>query len=423
MEVDGLLLQEVFEGLNGVSTDELYAEASLAAGGSPALRVRVMSASGSVEVSWAPDLDDYATLRMASSFAELPCLSLQASKPPDTRGIVSEVELPAATVPDALAQAASGLQSLANDMIQNGMRPERLRSWAELWEQIVNSSHGFDGGPTAEAIATAGCVHGPREEQARTVAMGPFGPMKAEWLSQYLDAGWSLIDDAIAGIDDGDDAMAGLAFDTGAQALTSATSSHVPALLRLESADRPLLPSRESRVWTVFGGVPQVVHYESQARDALGGIISRLLRLQPEAAGHLKVLAFGEGSADLALIHAVGLAGSRVEGAEVRRIEIFAVGNRPSDATLRSADEHQLKREGQETIELRYFDRLEDAAAMAGSGEKKAHLAVVTGLTGQGTRLQVDTVDVATPAASDESLFAPRLWQRPDKSSALILLS
>ena len=127
---------------------------------------------------------------------------------------------------------------------------------------------------------------------------------KAEWLAQYLDALWTLVtraEEPKTELEPGDAVAT-----SGGIART--TAAHHPAHLRLSTQDRVLLPPSEGRVWSLYGG--RSARDESgYAGDALSSVIMQLLTLQPEAAGHLRCLAWGAGAADLLV---PGLVGSRV---------------------------------------------------------------------------------------------------------------
>jgi hypothetical protein len=268
----------------------------------------------------------------------------------------------------------------------------------------------------AEALALAGAVQG----DSGTALTG-FAPLKAEWLSQYLSGLWHLLTQAEEPQDDADpgDAVAT------ATAIARNTASHHPAHLRLRSQDRALLPASEGRIWSIYGG--NTTRDESGfAGDTLRSIVTQLLTLQPEAAGHLRCLAWGPGAADLITGEAVHLIGTRTGRGVISKIEIFCIGSddddKPSDQTLAAVDD-QLRGE-RDVLQLRYLEDLAQARSILApaSDSPTVHLALITGLTEGGQRLQIETPEVEPPGHDSEVLFAPRVWQRPRRDRRTLLM-
>jgi hypothetical protein len=426
-EIDGLLVVEAFDGLDDHNLRDLFVEAGLDRGGAlPAVRIKVHGPSGSVELSWAPDLDDAGLLRSLVEFSEASVLSLRLDAQPDAINFAaaSADSIEFASPPSHTGPLAEQLHLLAKDVIRDGLKAERLRAWVALWREDVESARGFRGGRAGESAATAGCIEGPSTQGQRVVGMSPLAPLKAEWLADYVEAARILVDEAMHSVEsEVESALAAAAFDVSADGFSRATASHCPAFLRVVASDEPLLPSQESRVWTTFGGQSGFLTLENQALAAVHEVLLRLLRLQPEVAGDVRCLAVGPASADLLLCEAIALAGRRIEGAEVRRIQIFAVGpHGPDEAILAKVDEFMSSAESGGAIELRYLENLSVAAEELGYPLPGVHFALFTGLTADHGRPTVNAVEIEPPLPDSEVLFAPRVWQRPDTEQRILLV-
>ncbi|WP_375430825.1 helicase HerA-like domain-containing protein [uncultured Friedmanniella sp.] len=244
--------------------------------------------------------------------------------------------------------------------------------------------------------------------------------MKAEWLGQQLEALWKLLDRA----EDGRDTEPGDAA-AAAAAVARTTAAHHPAHIRLRNQDNVLLPTAEGRIWSLYGS-RRSLDESGAASDSLHSVITQLLTLQPEAAGHLRCLAWGPGAADLLAAEAVELIGTKIGSAVVERVEIFCVGDQPVDKPSRpTLDRADRKLRGeQDALQLRYMPDLAGARrVLAPAHDTPAvHLALVTGLTEGGRRLQVDAPEVELPRLDAEVLFAPRVWQRPGKERRTLLM-
>lgn len=418
-EIDGLLLQDADDG----DVPGAFADADLAGPEAlPTLQLRLhtynagsLSTGSTVQVDWKPDLDDAALLRATVLFAEHPTLTLAMPQEPTLRAFCAADSPVQAPVPDVLLPVAEQLAKLARDILSHGLEPNRLTSWTQAWTQACMRCEAAGERTQAEALALAGAVTG----GDRAAALTGLAPLKAEWLAQYLVALWDLLDRAEKPDTDAEPvAMT-------ATGVARTTASQHPAHLRLSTQDRALVPTSEGRVWSLYGG--RSTRDESgHAGDALTGVLFRLLTLQPEAAGHLRCLAWGPNAADLLAAQAVSVIGRKIGGAIVSKVEIFCIGkspeDRPSRQTLARADQ-ELRGEG-DVLELRYLDSLQHAlSVLRPSGDAPAvHLALVTGLTNGGQRLQVYPTEVAPPALGDEVLFAPRTWQRPKQAGRTLLM-
>jgi hypothetical protein len=421
-EIDGILALEAFDGFGPGDTAALFVEAGLDGAPLPTVRLRLHGGGGSVEVQWAPDVDDYAMLRCVSEFADGDGLWLECAQLPEPHEVAAAPELGHPTAPDQLRELCTRLRFTAGDALRDGLRPERLRRWVEDWTATVEAGRGFRSNRISEAAAVAGCVVGPTVGRSRVVGMSPLAPLKAQWLADYLEAAWSALGDALASPEAPADPAAATSFDVACHAITTTTASHLPAFLRLAAADEPLLPSRESRVWSVFGGRTGILNFEPHALAAVDDVLKRLIQLQPEVAGHLRCIAMGPGAASLLLQEAVRLSGTRIAGAEVAVIEIFAIGPEEIDVrSLAAADEHRLSGDPTGRVRLRYVRDLAAARAVLGPAEPVVHFALMTGLTADGGQPTVSAVEIPTPELDSEVLFSPRIWQRPDTEQRMLL--
>jgi hypothetical protein len=412
-EVDGLLLQPADEGevLDAFADADLSGPADL-----PPLQLRLHADDGStVQVDWKPDLDDAALLRAALLFAEHPTLTLSLREEPTLHAFCGAESPAQAPVPDALLPVAQHLMGLARKILSHGLDPDQLAGWAQTWAAACREMEASRDTSHAEGLALAGAVTG----GDRAAALTGLAPMKAEWLGQYLAALWDLLGRAEEPDTEKEPVSAAAA------AVARTTASQHPAHLRLSTQDRALVPTSEGRFWSLYGG--QVTRDESgYSTAALTAVLARLLTLQPEAAGHLRCLAWGAGAADLLATQAVDVIGRKLGGAVVRKVEIYCVGkgidDRPSRQTLALAD-NELRGE-RDVLELRYLDSLEHAKELLRptDGAPAVHLALVTGLTDGGQRLQVYPTEVDPPAEDTEVLFAPRTWQRPKQAGRTLLM-
>lgn len=416
-EVDGLLLRAADdEDLGEVLA--AFGDAGLSTGATlPLLQLRLHADDGStVQVDWRPDLDDAALLRAVLLFAEAPALTFYAPGEPTLHAFCSDAAASAAPVPRALAPLARALQKTASEALERGLTPTLLARWAEAWTRVVSEREAGADTDTAEALALAGAVVG-----GHCAALTPLAPLKAEWLAQYLAALWRLVNQAE---EPGSDAAPGDAV-AAALGVSRATATHYPAHLRLSTQDRALLPSSEGRVWSLYGG-DSARDESGFAGEALRAVATQLLTLQPEAAGHLRCLAWGPGAADLLVSEAVRLIGTRAGRGVIAKIEVFCVGggehDRPAWHTLAAADD--ALRGQRDVLQLRYLDDLAAARERLASGPDTpaVHLALVTGLTEGGRRLQIETPEVEPPGHDSEVLFAPRVWQRPRKDRRTLLM-
>jgi hypothetical protein len=417
-DVDGLLLRAADdEDLGDVLA--AFGDAGLGSGlPLPLLQLRLHADDGStVQVDWRPDLDDAALLRSALLLSEAPTLTLTMSEEPTLRNFCGAIDSPfAEPAPAPLVALARTLQATARDALYRGISPPMLQAWADAWTSVVGEREAANDIDSAEALALAGAIRSDNE-----AALTSFAPLKAEWLAQYLRALWGLVNQAEEPKSDWDPGEAVAA----ATAIAHATAAHHPAHMRLRTRDRALLPASEGRIWSVYGG-RTTTDDSGFAGDALRSVVTQLLTLQPESAGHLRCLAWGPGAADLIAGEAVRLIGTRTGSGVIGKIEIFCVGSgegdTPSAQTLATIDD--AFRGERDVLQLRYLADLAQArAALAPVVDSPAvHLALVTGLTEGGRRLQIDTPEVQPPGQDSEVLFAPRVWQRPRQERRTLLM-
>ncbi len=418
-EVDGLLLKAA----NDEDLPDLLAsfgDAGLASDAPlPLLQLRLADIDGNtVQVDWRPDLDDVAMLRAALLFAEEPALTLRLDAEPTLHAFCGpDNASPDPAVPHDLLPLADQLQMTAQTLLDSGLNPAVLDTWTANWTRACAEREAAEDATVAEALALAGAVRG----GGRTAALTFLAPLKAEWVGQYHQALWQLLRGA---------EEPGTTVEPTDAVATSAgvahtTAAHHPAHLRLRTQDRPLLPTTEGRVWSLYGGSSS--RDESGfAGEALRSVVVQLLTLQPEAAGHLRCLAWGPGAADLLAREAVRLIDTRVGKTQVSHVEIFCIGedaeDKPRWETLAWADDEL--RDGRDVLELRYLTSLDAAKRiLRPSAETPAvHLALVTGLTEGGNRLQIESPEVEPPSHDGEVLFAPRVWQRPRQDRRTLLM-
>jgi len=426
-EVDPLLIGDVLRP-DITTARQWFVEACLDRNRMSTLRMRVAGVEDAVEVTWAPDHDDAALLRCVLEFSEQPALTLTTRTHPDARLVASCDGISRERVSDATDPLARRLKQLCTDILKDGLSPDRLRIWVTDWTEFVEESHAFDGEAEAEALSTAGCVARTPEQGSIGTAYGMSGvaPLKAEWLADYLETARDVV---YKRLDNTADDVSGteMAHDVACQALQEVTAAHCPAFLRLGDSDTPLLPTKESRIWSVFGGDAELLDFELHALNAVTRVIRRLVRLQPEVAGHLRCLSLGPGAASLMLKLAVDIAGSKLGEVTVRVIELYVVGDNPElDDTLRNAladadDKFTANEQGE--LRLRYFDNLTDALDKLGSHHATVHFALFTGLTAGDRSPQIDHVDIELRdvAYEPEVLFSPRLSLRPGYDQRAVL--
>jgi hypothetical protein len=415
VEIDGALLRRADDAL----WPEIFEDAQIGTGPpltTLQLRIRSRDDSDSRLISWRPDLDDIAALRAAIAFSEQPALSVRFHQTPTLESFCSGPPPEPEAVPAALAHLAANLQHLAADTLEHGLNPEPLGAWALRWEQAVRAEQAGGRAQHAEALALAGAA-----VSDSACALTALAPLKAEWLGQYLDGLWSMLwlvqgSEGERPFEPGEETGVGIA---------RSTAAHYPAHMRLRARDRALLPTGEGRIWSVYGAdAPDNGHLAGEAIEA---VIERLVTLQPDAAGHLRCIAYGPGAATLLVEQAIALVSPprRIGRAVLRKIELFCIeeeGWKPSPDVLARADE-EFAGQSDRPLELRYLASLAAARDLLprAPGAPAVHLALVTGLSGGGARLTVDSTPIDPPPADTEVLFAPRTWSRPRATRRMLL--
>jgi hypothetical protein len=379
-------------------------------------RARGSVRADAVVLEWRPDLDDLATLRAAILLSEQDALTLATGGPPTLDRFCAGTDAIAESPPSALQQLAAELRRAAGLSIEKGLDPEDLQRWSKGWESTVKAQGPDAGDEVLEALSLAGAARG-----SDAIALTAWAPLKAEWLSEYLDALWSLLFMALHADDGGspDEPLE----DT-ARGVALATAAHYPACSRSLDADRPLLATSETRLWSLYGGPASDSARHGGA--ALRSVFKKLLELQPEVAGHVRCAAIGPGAADLLVSEAISLVGSPVAGTVVGRIEIFCIGERlderPLPDTLARCDE-ELSGIGRDRIELRYLSSLEEASERLqhAEGVPTVHLALICGLTSEAAQLEIECPELPMPPLTKEALFIPRTSIRAGQTRRMLL--
>ncbi|ABM11925.1 Type IV secretory pathway VirB4 components-like protein [Mycolicibacterium vanbaalenii PYR-1] len=422
VEVDGLLLKAADDEEDLGDVLGAFSDAGLADGTPLALlQLRIHDADGTtVQIDWRPDLDDAALLRAVLLFAsDAPSLTLATlTEPTLTEFCGHEQPEPIHPVPAALMPLAQTLHTTAKTALERGLTPELLSNWSHAWTATVNEQHEKDADSAiAETLTLAGGVL----LKGECAALTGLAPLKAEWLSQQLTALWDLLLNS-AGTPGKSEVPDAVSASTG---IASATAAHHPAHLRLRNQDQPFLPSSEGRIWSLYGG-SATRDQSGFADEALRSVITQLLTLQPETAGHLRCVTWGPGAADLMIAEATRMIGAKVGRAEVKKVEIFCVGVteecRPQWATLAEAD--KKFRAERDVLQIRYIDDLPTLKRILRPADESpaVHLALVTGLTEGGNRPQLETPEVLPPAEDPDILFTPRVWQRPKQDRRTLLM-
>ena len=366
-------------------------------------KLRLHADDGStVQVDWRPDLDDTALLRSALVLAEAPALTVAMTGDPTLRAFCGAAETAAVhRVAEPLVPLARSLQATAREVLDRGLTPTALERWTDTWTSSTREREAAGDTENAEALALTGAVVGDRG-----VALTGFAPLKSEWLAQYLQALWQLVNQAEEPETDADPGDAA----STATAIAKTTAAHHPAHLRLRTRDDALLPTSEGRLWSVYGGY--TTRDESGfAGDTLRSVVTQLLTLQPEAAGHLRCLTWGPGAADLLTGEAVRLLGTRTGRGVIGNIEVFCIGSgkddKPTAETLATVDE--ALRGERDALQLRYLKDLAQAREILRPAHDShaVHLALITGLTEGEHRLQFETPEVQPPPSVSGSGETP----------------
>lgn len=409
--VDDDLVVSTIDTFGGGDPETVFAEAALdSAAKLPPVQLRLGSATEHVTLDWQPDFDDVAFLRALVAFSgEEACILTTATLLPlDVAQIAASSALIPRAVDPSTEPIAQSLHRLATDTLRDGLRASRLRQWVADWTLAVTEARGFSSPRAAQSALLAGCITSAPGTNQLALATSPLSPMKAEWLADYADSCLVLISDALEHVGSGS-FVADQAFDPAAQAIRDVTASHCPPFVRLFDQDEPLLPIRESRVWSFFDHADAPSSHDAAADRAIGTVLDRLLRLRPEATAHLKCLAVGPGAAALMVDQAVRLASESVDGVASRVIEVFVVGDHsktdgPLADALARADEQRRKGDATGSVRLRYIRDLEQAQDSLGGHQPSVHFALFTGVSlkppPHRSRWWTSTPHSLTPSAS-----------------------
>ena len=379
-----------------------------------ALVLRGEKRSEAVEVSWTPSIEDIVLLVATSRFAlGSPALSLRASirqdEPLSASGLV---ESPA---PESMGALAETMRETARNLLELGYEERVLDGWAAVWARAIDSA-GADQVPDAEMLeelALAGAVRFGEEDE---VALTHLNPLKAEWLAQRTAAWLELLDWTFHDLKAEGDDLAPPILET-ARALAAAGAAQYPAFLASPYRRRHLLPSSDGIVFSGFGDSRVATDVAPPPVGALEIAIRKLISLHPESGAHFRCVAWEDAGADLVLrTLLLALRSSLVDKAEV-----FCVAGSPAADTLDQLDQF-ARGDDQGRLAIRYiadFAALDDFRGPAGA--PAAHMAVVSDITEDGQRLQVDTAEIALPPQDDDTLFIPKTWVRANKERRILL--
>jgi hypothetical protein len=429
IEIDGALLKtprEIFAGSEADVFAETFRRADISEEtGLPPLSIRVASnqPGDSIELRWRPTVDDIAMLKAAWLFDSEPALSLKIRAFPSAAGFCSCSDVVTHGGPSKLKKVRTALSQTAKDALDHGLSVSRLRRWAERWRESV-----AEFGPTGdlselEDLALVGAVRGARSAVGLTI----FSPLKAEWLASQIEVFHQLVTTVVevrASTREDNDALEMIsASASSSRSIARLTASHYPTFLRIAANDDPLLPVAETSLWSVYGAEFHQTE-DPYAELAIGDVIEKLLTLQPEVGTHLKCLAFGPNAASVLVREALKLLERHVGRARLQRCEIFCIGDRPDPQTLLEADDI-LANGRRHLLQLRYFTSFEAARQSLGGAQDSpfCHLALITGLSGAGGRLSINSVDIPLPEESDDVLLTPKTWLRPSSQRRFLLVS
>jgi Bacterial protein of unknown function (DUF853) len=379
-----------------------------------ALVLRGETRSHAVEVSWTPTVEDLVLLVAASKFAfGSPALSLRASVRREEP--LSSSSLAESRPPERLQPLAERLREAARNSLEQGYDERLLAVWAADWARAVDvvEADGTTEAGVLEEIALAGTI---RFGDEGDVALTHLHPLKAEWLSQRTAAWLELLDWAYHGRKAEGDELAPPIVQT-ARALASAGAAQYPAFLASPYRRRHLLPTADGAIFSAFGESRVASDVAPPPVGVLEIAVRKLIGLHPEAGSHFRCVAWQDAGADLAVRALV----ATLKSSLVQRAEIFCVAGSPATETLDELDQF-ARGDDQGRLAIRYIDdfsALDDYRGPAGA--PAAHMAVVSGITEDGQRLQLDTAEIPMPPHDDDVLFMPKTWVRPNKERRILL--
>jgi hypothetical protein len=380
-----------------------------------AIVVRGEQRSHAIEVSWTPAMEDIVLLVATANFAfGAPTLTLRTASRRDEP--LSSAALAEETPPSRLALLADRLREVSKAILELGFDERTLSTWAGEWARAVDAAaaDGVSDPVVMDQLALAGAIRFADDEE---VALTHLSPLKAEWLAQRTAAWLELLEWAISGRRaDGDD-LAPPLVET-ARAVARASAAQYPAFLASPYRRRHVLPSADGKVFSAFGESRVATDVAPPPVGVLEIAIRKLIGLHPEAAGHFRCIAWQDAGCDLAV--RTLLAVLRTSSA-IDRAELFCVAGTASAETLDELDQF-ARGDEQGRMTIRYideFDALDDYRGPAGA--PAAHMAVVSGITEEGQRLQLDTAEIPMPPSGDDMLFIPKTWVRPNKERRILL--
>lgn len=421
--IDGLLLLSPATILASAEEDLFYGyqgAADVNDPGLPPIQIKVMGKANrdSVEFRWAPSLDDVALLRTVIAVTKADgSLRLDAGRWPSPGGICAARELrPVKCRPENAALGAR-LGTLAAALLERGLESSLFSEWAAEWAQAAEAAGRYRNALRLTELALAGSIQG----DETTFGLGLLSPLKAEWISKFLE---DLRDQAFLALSQAGKSVSDESAESrarSAEALARGSSNHYPPFLRVTATDQPLLPVYETRLWSVMAREfrQEAAPY---AEQAVARVIQRLLKLQPEAARHLKCMAFGPDAATILVRRLSGMIGKKVGRELMRRCEIYCVGQRPDDIALKDA-EAELGQERRGLLALRYFKDLREAQAAlkVPADVPVAHFALVSGLSSGSGKFAASTVEIRIPDEDGDVALTPKTWIRPKGRQRMLL--
>ena len=203
-----------------------------------------------------------------------------------------------------------------------------------------------------------------------------------------------------------------------ARAIARASATQYPAFLASPYRRRHVLPSADGKIFGAFGESRTASEIAPPPVAVLEVAVGKLLALHPEAVGHFRCVAWQDAGCDLALRTLLSVL---KRSSSIERAEVFCVAGAPATETLDDLDQF-ARGDDRERVSIRYLDAFGPLDEYRGPGGSPAvHLAVVSGITEEGQRLQLDTAEVPIPPLDDDVLFAPKTWVRPNKERRILL--
>lgn len=369
-----------------------------------------------VELMWTPDVEDIALLACTAVFAfEGPGISLRSGGGQQGGGLSLAMLAVSPSTSDASA-LADQMKQAARAVLEEGYEPRVLEKWASDWARAVGRARdsGVAVANVVDELAVAGAVV---FEGGDELALTHLAPLKAEWLAKRTKAWLELLDWTLTGRRAEGDDLAPPILDA-ARALASATSAQYPAFITTTDRVRPLLPSADGRAFSVFGETRAAADVAPPSTQPLEIAIGKLIGLYPEAAAHLRCVAWQDAAADLVLRT---LLASLRGSSRIARAEIFFVDGAPAPETLEALDDF-ARGDNAGRIAVRYARSFDDFAAFrTAAAAPVAHLAVAAALTDDGRRLQIEPAELPMPGEDEDVLFLPKTWVRPNKERRIVL--